>query len=50
MHHAIGLAAIIALFAFAFGQRAAQIAVVAGFLLVVACFAYVMFRIVTGVI
>lgn len=50
MHHAIGLGLLIALIAFAFGERTAQ--VVVGTVLVIAgsAFAYVMFRIVMGTI
>lgn len=49
-HGGIGLFAIVAAIAFAFGIRTARIVVGTALLVVVACFVYVMFRIVMGTI
>jgi hypothetical protein len=53
-HHghggALGIFAIVAAIAFAFGARTARIVVGSALLIALACFAYVMFRVVTGTI
>lgn len=50
MHHAIGGLAIIALIAFAFGERTARVVVGVGLLTGLAAFMYVAVLIVTGAI
>lgn len=53
-HHghsgAVGIFAVIAAIAFAFGERTARIVVGSALIIGLACFAYVMFRIVMGTI
>ena len=48
--HSIGLFALVAAIAFAFGIRTARIVVGSALLIVTAFFAYVMFRVVMGTI
>lgn len=50
MHHVIGASILIALIAFAFGERVARAVVGAGLILAALAFAYVVFRIVEGTI
>ena len=50
MHHALGLGLLVALIAFAFGKRTAQICVGAVLILGALAFLYIMFRIITGTI
>jgi hypothetical protein len=50
MHAIITLGAVVALIAFAFGERTARICVGTALLVAAAFFAYVMFRIVTGTV
>ena len=53
-HHshggALGVFAIVAAIAFAFGERTARIVVGSALLIGLVCFAYVMFRVVSGTI
>lgn len=48
--HALAPLVIVALIAFAFGERTARAVVAAGLLVVCAFFAYIMFRVVMGTI
>lgn len=50
MHHALGVGLLIALIAFAFGERTARGVVGGALILAALAFAYVMFRIVSGTI
>lgn len=50
MHHAVGVLGLVAAIAFAFGERAARIAVGGALVAAALAFGYIMFRIVSGTI